>query len=339
MPYKVGELYCARAQEDGKVQEVTDKRVTVQYKSGKVQSFPLGDTYGRMEGSVYKHTIVPHVKTGQIVKAQDPVTYNTGFFEKDWLDPSRLIMKFGKTVTVALTMSDETFEDSSAVSERLGNEMAVPYIKEKIFVIEFAKNIIDIKEQGTSVGVQDTLFTVIDENTDYANLSESSVALLKTLSNISPKAKMRGTVFRYEVKYNGDISDMSHTLRKLCNQLDKELHESTKNTDREVKTNRVTGEYRSQGKNLMPNTLELKVFIEATIPQGNSDKLVLSNQLKSVSVGSMSSKVTTESGAVVDVMFSYRSILNRVTLSPLLIGTTVRLLRHLTPKVADAYFG
>lgn len=339
MPYRVGELYCARAAEDGKVIEVTDKRVTVQYKSGQLQSFPLGETYGRMEGSVYKHVLTPHVKNGQTVKAQDPITYNSGFFEPDWLDPSRLIMKFGKNVTVALTMSDESYEDSSAISQRLSKEMTTPYIKEKIFIIEFQKNIIGIKPQGSTVTVQDTLFTILDEHTDYTNLSESSVSLLKTLANVSPKAKMNGSVFRYEVKYNGDISDMSPTLKKLCSQLDKELHERTKNTDREVKTNRVSTEYRSQGKNLMPMTLELKVFLETKITQANSDKGVLSSNLKSVLSHVLPATITTESGDVVDLMFSYRSILNRGVLSPLLMGTTSRLLKRLSPKVAEAYFG
>ena len=116
MPYKVGKLYCATATEEGKVTELTSKQVTVTYKSGKVQGYTIGDTYGRMEGSVYKHSILPLVKVGDKLKPQDIITYNSGFFEKDWLDPSRLIMKFGRNVTVAFTMNDEVYEDASAIS-------------------------------------------------------------------------------------------------------------------------------------------------------------------------------------------------------------------------------
>jgi hypothetical protein len=339
MPYKVGKLYCATAAEEGKVTAVTDKQVTVTYKSGKVQGYNIGSTYGRMEGSIYKHTIQPLVKLGDKLKPQDIVTYNTGFFEKDWLDPTRLIMKFGRNVTVAFTMSDEVYEDASAISAELSKEMSTSYIKEKVFVIEFVKNLIGIREEGTMVGVDDVLFTVVDENSEYSNLTESSIELLKTLANVSPKAKMNGTVWRYEVKYNGDTADMSPTLKKFVTSLDRRLQEETKNTDESVKTNEVTTEYRSQGKNLMPGTLELKVMIETKLTQSLADKGVFGGQMKSVISEVLPSKITTESGVVVDAMFSYRSVLNRVTLSPILAGTTNRLLKHVSKAVAEVYFG
>ena len=88
----------------------------------------------------------------------------------------------------------------------------------------------------------------------------------------------------------------------------------------------------------MPKTLELKVFIMHKTNQAHGDKGVFAAQMKSVISDVMQSTVTTESGVEVDAMFSYRSILNRITLSPLLIGTTNRLLRHVSPKIAEAYF-
>lgn len=338
MPYKVGSLYCVTTQEPATVADVTDKKITVKYKSGKELSYPLGVTYGRMEGSVYKHTNTTDRIKGQQLKPGDYITYNDGFFEKDWLDPSRLVMKFSRNITVALTMSDEVYEDSSAISKEMSEIMSTPQIKEKVFVIEVNKNIEQLLPEGTKVTPNDILFTILDENTDYSNLSESSIEMLKSLSNISPKAKYNGHIFRYEVKYNADYSDMSPSIRKLVNRLDKETEEETKDTPYPVKNNRVNAEYRSEGKNLMPGYIELKVFIEFKVKQTSGNKGVFGSQMKSVIATVFNNDITTESGTKVDAMFSYRSILNRIVLSPILMGTTNRLIKHMSPKIAEVYF-
>lgn len=338
MPYKVGKLYCITAPEDGKVTEVTDKLLKVTYKSGEQVSYRIGQTYGRMEGSVYKHSIVNRFSAGTSFKQGDWLAYNDGFFEPDWLDESRLIMKFGKVVTVAFARSNEVYEDSSAISPEMSRMMASTVVEEKKFIIEFGKHIVDLLPEGHEVLPTDLLFTLVDENTDYSNLSQSSIDLLKSVANTSPKAKVNGKIFRYEIKYNGDLSDMSPSLRKVAQRLDKQLWDETQGTDREAKNNRVSGDYLSDGKTLMPGTLELKVFIESRSNTSVADKGVFGAQMKSVISKVFTSQITTESGHKVDALFSYTSLLARVVLSPILMGTTNRLLRHLSPKVADAYF-
>ncbi|MDD2819171.1 MAG: hypothetical protein PHN51_10330 [Candidatus Nanopelagicales bacterium] len=339
MPYKVGKLYCAKAEGDGTVIEKTDKLITVEYKTGKVVGYRIGNTYGRMEGSVYKHSIATTLDKGKKVSKDDIIAYNTGFFEPDWLNPSRLIMKFNQAITVALSMEDSVYEDSSAVSPKLSKEASTSYIKEKIFVLEFQKNIINLLPEGSKVTPNDVLFTVVDENADYSNLSESSIEMLKHLSNVSPKAKMDGTIFRYEMKYNGELSDMSPTVKKLAQQMDKQLYEETRHTFEESKTNRENSEYRSEGKNLLPNTFELKVFIETKLTQAVADKGVFGSQMKSVVSDVFRSDIRTESGDPIDAKFSYVSIVNRVTESPILMGLAGRIMKKASRQVADIYFG
>lgn len=338
MPYKVGKLYCVIAREPGQVTQVTEKKIVVQYKSGKTESFPLGSTYGRMEGSVYKHQLVTELKVGDKFKEEDYITYNTGYFEKDWLDSSRLIMKFSKLVTTVFMMNDEVYEDSSAVSAKLSEEMSTPFVKEKVFLIEMSKNIIGLKEEGTLVEPNDVLFTLVDGNTDYSNLSESSIELLKNVSALSPKSKMKGKIFKYEIKYNGEYADMSPSIKKLVSQLDKDIADRTKDSEEEIKDNSATSEYRSEGRNLLPGMMELRVFIESTVSLAVGDKGVIGAQMKSVVSSVFQSDITTESGTPVDAQFSFRSVLNRTVLSPVLAGTTNRLLRHVSTQIADAYF-
>lgn len=339
VPYKVGSLYAVMAKEDGSVTSLTEKLITVKYKSGETASYKLGAQYGRMEGSVYPHEIITDLKDGAKFKAGEPVCYNKNFFERDWLDSTKLITKHNRNVTLALTMNSEVFEDSSAISRDFANSMTTAIVKEKIFVIDFKTNIINLIPVGTKVDPNTVLFTGVDDAGDHVNLSESTIAMLQNLASLSPRSKVDGIIDRYEIKYNGDVSDMSPTLRKIASKLDKELHESTKGTEYESTSNKVNSEYRSEGKNLNLDTLELKVFIRVPLRMVSGDKGVFANQMKSVVSSVYTYKIKTESGDNVDAMFSYRGIINRVVNSPVLIGTTNRIVRHIGLQVTDLYFG
>ena len=97
-------------------------------------------------------------------------------------------------------------------------------------------------------------------------------------------------------------------------------------------------EYLSDGKPLMPNTLELKVFIDSQAATAVADKGVFGAQMKSVISKVFTSNITTESGVKIDATFSYTSLLGRIVLSPILMGTTNRLLKHVSPIIAQTYF-
>lgn len=338
MPYKAGKLYSIIAEDDGEVIDLTEKIITVKYKNKTTMTYKIGTQYGRMEGGVYPHFLKTTLKKGSKFKANDFIAYNVNFFEPDWLDPSRLIMKFGRTVTVALTMNDEVFEDSSAISKSLSKEMKTSIIKEKIYILDFNKSIMNIVPVGTIVNPNTVLFSVLDNETDFSNLSESSITMLQNLASLAPKAKYNGIIDRYEIKYNGELSDMSPSLKKLASKLDKELYDETKGTEYEATNNKVTSEYRSEGKNLNIDTLELKVYIRIELNQQVGDKGTFANQMKSVVGAVFNSDITTESGTSIDAMFGYKNILNRQVNSTIMIGTTNRLLKHVSKQIADIYF-
>lgn len=338
-PYRVGSLYATMAREEGTVVGLTDKLITVKYKSGQVRAYKLGAQYGRMEGSIYTHEVVTDLKVGSKFKEGQDICYNRNFFERDWLDSSRLIMKTTATATVALTMNNEVFEDSSAISEEFAGKITTTIVKEKSFILDFKSSILNLVPVGTEVEPNTVLFTAIDDAEDQVNLSEASIAMLQDLASLSPRAKVHGIIDRYEIKYNGDLTDMSSSLRKLASSLDKRLHESTKDTEHEADSNKVSIEYRSEGKNLNLDTLELKVFIRVPLPMVSGDKGVFANQMKSVVSDVFTYKINTASGDKVDAVFSYRGILGRIVNSPILIGTTNRIVRHVSKQVADVYFG
>jgi len=339
MPYRVSSLYCVIAKDDCTVTFMNSKIMKVKYKNGDIETIQIGKLYGKAEGTTYPHEIYTPYKVGDKIKKDQYICYNKNFFEEDWFNKGQLIFKTNQYIKVALTESEDVFEDSCAISDNFSNSFVTKITKERSFVIDFNKNIINMLPVGTIVEPNDTLFTIVNEVSEYGNLDKKTVSLLETLNNISPKAKYEGVIERYEVKYNGDIEDMSPTLKEICKKLDKEIEQNTKDTKYPIKNNRVSSEYRVEGKNLQLDTLELKVYITIDLTAGVGDKLVFGSQLKTVVGDVFTDKYFTNTGEEVHAFFAFRGIYNRIVLSPILMGTTKILLDKFNEIAVKEYFG
>lgn len=338
VPHRTSKLYCYAAKQSGTIVDKTAKTITIEYKDLTKVTIPIGRQHGLAEGTCYPHNLTSEYNVGDKFSKDDILTYNTNFFEKDWLDPKRVIMKINALVTTALTLNNEVYEDSSALSHKLAEKLSTRITKVKSFVVEFGKNLINILPVGTAVEPNTVLFTILDETSNLSNLTEDTVQLLSTLAHISPKAKLKGVIDKYEIYYNGSVTDMSPTLKKLAKQLDAEIKVESKHTDLEVENNAVDSEYRVEGNNLQPDTLEIKVYITIDVQASQGDKFVFGAQLKTVVGDIMQYNIHTEDNREVLAMFGFKSISNRMVLSPYIAGTTNTLLKEVSKQVAAEYF-
>ena len=81
----------------------------------------FGTIYGTANGTYVPQRIETDMSKGQKFKAGHVVSWNTGFFQRDYFDTTQVNWKAGCLVNVALMESVDTLEDSCAVSEHLGN--------------------------------------------------------------------------------------------------------------------------------------------------------------------------------------------------------------------------
>lgn len=70
----------------------------------------------------------------------------------------------------------------------------------------------------------------------------------------------------------------------------------------------------------------------------NIKKGVFGNQAKSVTVAPFSYSLKTESGDTVDGKYSYKGVINRIILSPIVMGAAIRTVRLFGKQVTDIYF-
>jgi hypothetical protein len=234
----------------------------------------------------------------------------------------------------------DSYEDSSAISPKISERLSTTKVFVKKYVLDFNSNIKDLKPINAEMKPNDVFFYIEDETlssfgSDNTEISKS----LQKLSTIAPRSKYKGKITKYEIRYNGDLEDMSPSLRKLANLLDKDTEASTKNTEDYIKDNRVTGDYRVDGKNLLPDTLELKIYMTVPLKAEVGDKGVFGAQLKSVFGEVLDYDLYTEDGQEVEAVFSFISLMARVTLSPFIMGITNVILKEQSKRIADIYFG
>lgn len=332
------DMFAYTAKDDGKVVSINQKGIIVEYSDGSRKGVALGRIYGKAEGSIYPHDIVSDLKEGQVFKKGDPIAYNTGFFERDMLDPSKIIMKNATLVKAVLFESNQTHEDSSAISKRLSTVFAAKTTKMRNFVIDFNQNLLNVVKLGEKVSPKDILMIIEDEITSgNSSFDEASLLTLKKLSNQAPRASYLGTVDKIEIFYNGDKADMSSSLKALADRSDRIMIDSCKASGKPVITGEVNSDYRVSGVPLAMDKAEIRFYITIETNTGVGDKIVTANQMKSVVGEVMDYNMTTEDGTEIDFVFGFRSVFARIVNSPTIMGTTNTLLKLIATKASKLY--
>lgn len=336
---RTGPMFATAADQDGVVVSVTPKGMVVKYADGEEQGIRLGRLYGVAEGTTYPHDLITPYEAGNKFKAGDILSYNTKFFEPDFVDPKLIVMKISGPILTAFFEGAETHEDSATLSPSARKTFSTEVTKVKSYVVGFDQNVLEVKSAGSAVDSRDVLMIIEDAITaNTGNFSSDSLSTLKRLSGVSPKAGLRGTIERIEVLYHGDKDDMTATLKSLADRSDRGLREESVSTKRPVVNGRVTDDYRVSGTPLGLNKAEIRFYITTQGVTGVGDKVAFGHQMKATVSKVHVRDMYTESGEKVDATFSYRSVAARGVLSPPLLGTTTSLLDFISKQAASIYF-
>jgi hypothetical protein len=340
LAHRTGDLFSMSARKPGKVTSVTEEGIVVTYDDGEVKGFELGRRYGSAAGLTIPHTVISEMKVGQKFDKGQILCYNTGFFERDLLNPNNIVWKAGVTVRLALLESTQTLEDASSISPRVAKLLTTPMTKVKTYTVNFDQSVRRLVKAGDKVESEDILCVIEDAVTSGSDLfDESTLDTLRILSAQAPQAKTKGIVERVEVFYHGDKEDMSETLRAIANASDRDLVKRGKAIGKAGYTGSVDEGFRVEGTPLSLDTMAIRVYITADVDAGVGDKGVFYNQMKTVFSEILPGDVVTESGLTIDGIFGQKSIADRIVTSPEVIGTTTVLLGVLGRKAAEAYFG
>jgi hypothetical protein len=338
--HRTSDLFALTAKQDGKVLSADEQGMVVEYADGSKKGIELGRRFGAAAGLTIPHTVKTEMKAGDKFKAGDLICYNEGFFEKDLLNPNGVVWKAGVTVKTVLMESTQTLEDSSAISQRIADQLTTKMTKVKDVLVRFDQSVSKLIKVGDKLDSEDILCIIEDAVTANTNLfDEESLDTLKVLSAQAPQANARGVVERIEVYYHGDKEDMSESLRAIASASDRAMGQRCKAAGQKPFTGSVDEGFRIEGDPLALDTMSIRIYITSDVSAGVGDKGVFGNQMKTVFGEILPAPLKTEDGQEVDAIFGQKSIADRIVLSPELIGTTTVLLDVIGKKALQAYEG
>lgn len=335
---RTDDLFAATARKAGTVSAVTERAITVTYEDGSTQAVQLGRRFGTVAAMTIPHELTTRHKVGDALKEGDVIAFNSRYFELDPLNPNSAVLKFGCLFNVALMESSDTLEDSCAISERATALLETETSEVRNITVSFKDTIHGMVLAGSAVEVEDILCTIEDPVTAQSNLfDEKSIDTLRLLAANNPKAKVKGTVERVEVFYNGDFDDLSPSLQELATESDRNRRRLARDLKTSYTSGRVDGAMNVEGRSLQPEYAVIRVYITSGRLASVGDKFVFGNQLKTICGRVMVGQNETAGGEPLDAIFGYLSLSDRIVRSPEIMGTTNKLMHLITKRAIAAY--
>lgn len=326
--HRTRDTQAVAAEMDGKVLEMDEVSITVEYNDGKqsaIKKYPLGRTYGRHEGSTFPNDMVSNVKLGQRFKAGDILAYNSKHFEPDLITPTQVNWKAGPIVTAYFLESTDTLDDSSAIDAEASQLLTAEIAKEKYIFVNFKDEVHNLIKVGSVVNPETILCSIEDPLTaDQSVFSEESKNSLLEITDRSPKAGVSGIIDKFEVFYNGQLEDMSDSIRDIAKYGDRlRKKEASVSPTTLATTGQVDSSLRLDGKPVEIDTLVVRIYISHDSEAIGGDKAVVANQMKTTFRRRMIGTNKTEDGKRINLIFGKKSIDERIVYSVYQIGTAM----------------
>ncbi|EEX4841934.1 hypothetical protein D0726_004082 [Escherichia coli] len=343
LAHRSDDLFSFTAKQDGEVVDVTDRVITIKYKDGTVETCQIGRRFGVVTGHVVPHEIKTDLKPGDKFKVGRVISYNSGFYRPDPRDPTQVSLLSGTYAYTALLEKNETWEDSSLISKELAHRMRSKTTHIRTLLVKFTDAVHNLVTVGETMDIDSILATIEDKT--LAAVGSSNLEALNMLSRPSPRAHYAGLVEEIQVIYFGDKDDMSPSLRKIADKYDRERAKlASQLNDGSAKTGEITTPARVDGSQVDIDMMAIRIFITEERIMSGGDKLVLSNQLKSVTAGEQRGPTFTAtelwkgSGTrKIELEFSYRAQEARIVHSSIMAGMSVICQEFISDMMVRAY--
>lgn len=267
------DLFAMTATQSGKVLSINKKGIIVEYADGTKQGYELGRRFGNAAGLVIPHEIATAMKVGQNFEVGEAICYNTGFFEPDFFDPKRIVLKNAFNVRTVLWESLQTLEDASSISEKTANKLVTSVTKVKNILVSFDQTVSNLVKVGDKVDYDTVLCFIQDQVTAGNKLfTDETIDTLKMLGAQSPRAHVQGIVEAVEVYYHGDKEDMSESLLELANESDKRFKYAAHSQGKKFMSGSVDSGFRIEANPLPLDCVAIRLYITTKAPAGVGDR-------------------------------------------------------------------
>lgn len=240
--YISSDKFAHKAKKEGVIKEVTEEYMIVEYKDGDKEYIDLRETIEKnSDGGFYvplKLDIAEKFKQGSKVKPGDIIAYDRLSLSNSVGESDNLAYNVGKLAKVAIINTDEGYEDSGIITERMSHMLATKLIEKMDVVLDKNTNIFNVIPLNSKVEEGDTLllWQTPYEDEDVSALLKAMADDKEAVSELGRhrvKSELTGTIVGIKVYRTVDTEELSDSLKKLVSEYEAPITELKKKLEEE----------------------------------------------------------------------------------------------------------
>lgn len=159
VPAYLTDEFSVMAENDGKVLEITDGYMIVQYKNNEKRAINVGNKMGFNTGSGFyvDNTLLPNFKPNETFKKGDILAYHSKYFSKD--STGQIRMNVGPIAKIAFAGNYFTYEDAGAITTTFSKKLATTVIMKQIIKLDATEDVDKIVNVGDEIEIGEPLLT------------------------------------------------------------------------------------------------------------------------------------------------------------------------------------
>lgn len=350
--YICSDTFAFKAKKPGKVKEVTDSYMILEYTDGEEEYVNLEETIQKNSDAGFyvplKLDKDPKFKEGSRIRPGDIVAYDRYSLSNSVGESDHLAYNIGKLAKVAIVNTDEGFEDSGIVTENMSHKLATRIIEKMDVSLDKNTNIFNVAKLGTNIEEGDTLLIW---QTPYED--EDVSAILKVMANDAEavselgrhtiKSKLTGKIVGIKVYRTCEMEDLSESLQKLVKQYENPIKQLKKKLDSEgIDSSTLPATYRLDPVGRLkdcPDGVKIEFYVEYLDIVAVGDKIVYNAANKAVIKNVLPANLTPTTdfrpNEPVDALVSVTSIAKRMVTSIPIYGALQKLMVELDRSCKD----
>lgn len=293
LPYLITNTFAFKSKEAGKVIEITDNYMILEYNNGKKDLVDLRENIKKNSNGGFFTGIKldTDLKVGSKFKANEIVAYDKLSFSDKIGSNSNIAYNIGAMAKCAIMSTDEGFEDSAIISESLSEDMSSDVIICKEVVLPKDTNILHIVKKGQPIEEGDDLiiyqhaFDDADMNLLLKNLADSND--ISDIGRIPLKSKVTGIVQDIKIYRTVEKEELSESLKNVVTKIES----PAKGLERVISKNNietpimVEPTYKLEASGKLKNAqdgVKIEFYLKYNDKMSVGDKLIYYSALKGV---------------------------------------------------------
>lgn len=350
LPYMSSDRFAYKAKKKGKVLELTDNYIILEYTDGTKDYINLEERIEKnSDGGYYvplKLDKVDKLRENMTVQPGEIIAYDRESYSNSLGENDHLAYNVGKLAKVAIVNTDEGFEDSGVISQALAEKLAtrIDYkfdtVLDKDTIIYSIAKVGDHVEAGQPLMIYQSPFDDEDANKLMTIMADGEVS---DLGKRKLKSEVTGTVTAIKMFRTVELSEMSDSLKKVVKEYEKPYKELSKKLDEYgINKSKVPAHYvlAPTGKlKKAVGAVLIEIYVEYLDTVGIGDKVVYYSANKAVEkdifpVGK-EPYTAYRPNEKIDAFVSETSIAKRMVCSTLTIGSLNKMMIELDRHVKD----